>query len=136
MGKKTVPAATPTLEEQLAALLAENARLKASRTAESGSVTIKVSGQGAVSFYGLGRFPITLYKGAIDKLFETTNAEQIRQFVALYANALSAKGDEKLDVPEGMQLTPRSDAFTLGGDFAAFAKTAAVYEPKLVPRKA
>ena len=39
------------------------------KTKESGSViTYKVSAKGAVSVYGLGRFPVTLYRSQWDQL--------------------------------------------------------------------
>lgn len=44
---------------ELERLRAENAQLK--RTANRG-VSLKVSEKGGVSVYGLGRFPVTLYK--------------------------------------------------------------------------
>ena len=47
------------LELELERLRAENARLK-----DKGAkgLTLKVSEKGAVSIYGMGRFPVTLYK--------------------------------------------------------------------------
>ncbi|MBI3301039.1 MAG: hypothetical protein HYZ72_03025, partial [Deltaproteobacteria bacterium] len=47
------------LQAELERLRAENAALKA-RTAKG--VSLRVSEKGAVSVYGLGRFPVTLYK--------------------------------------------------------------------------
>jgi len=44
---------------ELERLRAENAQLK--RTANRG-VTLKVSEKGALSVYGIGRFPVTLYQ--------------------------------------------------------------------------
>jgi hypothetical protein len=40
-------------------LRAENAQLK---NKDKGGLTLKVSEKGAVSLYGMGRFPVTLYK--------------------------------------------------------------------------
>lgn len=42
-------------------------------------VRLKVSEKGAVSFYGLGRFPVTLYKEQWDKLLN--NVEEIKKFL-------------------------------------------------------
>ena len=47
------------VQAELERLRAENERLKAQRKA---GLTMKVSGKGALSVYGLGRFPVTLYK--------------------------------------------------------------------------
>jgi hypothetical protein len=45
------------LQAELERLRAENARLK-----NKGALSLKVSEKGAVSLYGMGRFPVTLYK--------------------------------------------------------------------------
>ena len=51
-------------------LKAENARLKNER---GRTVSLKVSGKGGVSVYGLGRFPVTLYKEQWTKLLAMTD---------------------------------------------------------------
>lgn len=47
------------LKAELERLRAENAQLKSKGT---GGLSLKVSEKGAVSLYGMGRFPVTLYK--------------------------------------------------------------------------
>ncbi len=47
------------MQAELERLRAENAKLKNKNTA---GLILKVSEKGAVSLYGLGRFPVTLYK--------------------------------------------------------------------------
>jgi len=47
------------LKAELDRLRAENERLK---TRSGRGVSLKVSEKGGVSVYGLGRFPVTLYK--------------------------------------------------------------------------
>ena len=54
----------------------ENERLKAR---QSRAVTLKVSEKGGLSVYGLGRFPVTLYKEQWTKLLDM--AEDIRAFL-------------------------------------------------------
>ena len=54
------------LQAELERLKKENEELKQNR--RSGSVSMKVSPKGAVSVYGLGRFPVTLYKEQWEKL--------------------------------------------------------------------
>lgn len=79
----------PTMAEvmaQLQALKAENERLKASK-ATSGS--IKVSGKGAVSVYGLGRFPVTLYKSQWEKLF--ARQSEVSDFITQNESLLAVK---------------------------------------------
>jgi hypothetical protein len=47
------------MQAELERLRAENAQLK---NKDKGDLTLKVSEKGAVSLYGMGRFPVTLYK--------------------------------------------------------------------------
>jgi len=54
-------------EEELARLRAENEKLKKAAKAPR-DITFKVSQKGAVSVYGMGRFPVTLYKEQWEKL--------------------------------------------------------------------
>ena len=63
------------LKAELERLKAENEALKKTRKT-TGSMSFKVSEKGAVSVYGLGRFPVTLYNptdtsllGTIPKMF-------------------------------------------------------------------
>ena len=64
------------LKAELEKLKAENAALK---SRGSRGVSLKVSEKGAVSVYGLGRFPVTLYMEQWLKLLEL--AEDIRAFI-------------------------------------------------------
>jgi hypothetical protein len=57
-------------------LKAENEKLKAGTR---GQIAMKVSEKGAVSVYGLGRFPVTLYREQWGKLLAA--AEQIKTFI-------------------------------------------------------
>ena len=47
------------MKAELESLRAENAKLKSK---DSAGLSLKVSEIGAVSLYGMGRFPVTLYK--------------------------------------------------------------------------
>lgn len=64
------------VQAELARLRAENEALKARR---SGNISIKVSEKGAVSVYGLGRFPVTLYQEQWSKLLGA--ADEIKAFI-------------------------------------------------------
>ena len=74
------------LKSELERLRAENAALKA--RGERG-VTLRVSEKGAVSVYGLGRFPVTLYQEQWVKLLDM--AEDIRAFIREHARELKVK---------------------------------------------
>src|SRR5437899_11024921 len=73
-------------QSELDRLKAENERLK---RAASRGITIKVSEKGGVSVYGLGRFPVTLYKEQWTKLLDM--AEEIRGFIRDNDAALKTK---------------------------------------------
>ena len=64
------------IQKELDRLRAENEALK-KRNAKG--LSMKVSEKGAVSVYGLGRFPVTLYKEQWLRLLEM--AEDIRGFI-------------------------------------------------------
>ena len=50
---------------------------------------MKVSEKGAVSVYGLGRFPVTLYQEQWNKLLSM--ADEIKQFIADNQNKLKVR---------------------------------------------
>jgi len=64
------------LKAELERLKAENESL---RKGNARGATLKVSDKGGVSVYGLGRFPVTLYKEQWLKLLDM--ADQIREFI-------------------------------------------------------
>jgi hypothetical protein len=76
----------PNLEAENAALKAQIAAMQA---AEAEKVYFKVSDKGALSVYGLMRFPVTLYRGQWETLLG--RAADIRAFIAANAATLKAK---------------------------------------------
>ena len=74
------------LKAELERLRAENDRLK-NRTARGTS--LKVSAKGGVSVYGLGRFPVTLYKEQWTKLLAM--ADDIKAFIKEHDADLKTK---------------------------------------------
>jgi len=74
------------MKAELEKLRAENAALK--KTSSRG-LSLKVSEKGAMSVYGLGRFPVTLYKEQWAKLLDL--AEDIRAFLKANDAALKSK---------------------------------------------
>jgi hypothetical protein len=75
------------LKNELERLRKENAALK--KGAATGT-TMKVSEKGGLSVYGMGRFPITLYKEQWLKLMDM--ADDIRAFIAANESLLKTKG--------------------------------------------
>ena len=75
------------LKAELERLKAENERLKTQR----GRTSLKVSEKGGVSVYGLGRFPVTLYKEQWGRLLDM--AEEIRAFIKENEAKLKAKDE-------------------------------------------
>jgi hypothetical protein len=65
------------MQAELERLRSENAALK--QGAPRGSVSMKVSEKGAVSVYGLGRFPVTLYQEQWAKLLAMS--DRIKEFI-------------------------------------------------------
>ena len=74
------------LRAELERLRQENAALK--KGAARG-VSLKVSEKGGLSVYGLGRFPVTLYKEQWTKLLDMS--DEIRTFIATHDHELKAK---------------------------------------------
>ncbi|HVX67024.1 MAG TPA: hypothetical protein VHA11_10500 [Bryobacteraceae bacterium] len=64
------------LQAEIERLRAENEALK--RPAR-GQMSLRVSEKGALSVYGLGRFPVTLYREQWEKLLGM--GEEIRRFI-------------------------------------------------------
>ena len=74
------------LKAELEKLRAENESLKRSVAKE---LSLKVSQKGALSVYGLGRFPVTLYKEQWLRLLEM--AEDIQNFIKQNDSKLKGK---------------------------------------------
>lgn len=74
------------LKAELERLRKENEALK-SRGAKG--VSLKVSEKGGVSVYGLGRFPVTLYKEQWTRLLDMS--DDIRNFIKENESKLKAK---------------------------------------------
>ncbi len=75
------------LKAELARLQAENAALKTKKNSKE--LTFKVSDKGALSVYGMGRFPTTLYKEQWFRLLDV--ADDIRAFIFEHDGELKSK---------------------------------------------
>jgi hypothetical protein len=74
------------LKAELERLRKENASLKKGATK---GVSMKVSEKGGLSVYGMGRFPVTLYKEQWLKLLDLS--DEIRAFIAAHEAELKSK---------------------------------------------
>ena len=75
------------LKAELERLRAENASLKQATTC---GISMKVSEKGGLSVYGLGRFPITLYKEQWVTLLDME--KELRAFIVEHQSELKTKG--------------------------------------------
>ncbi|MEO6211514.1 MAG: hypothetical protein ABIQ10_15510 [Gemmatimonadaceae bacterium] len=74
------------LRAELVRLKQENAALKSS---SGRAISMKVSEKGGLSVYGLGRFPVTLYKEQWTRLLDTS--DDIRNFIVANEGKLKTK---------------------------------------------
>jgi hypothetical protein len=76
------------LKAELERLKAENEALKSNKPSR-GTLSMKVSEKGALSVYGMGRFPVTLYKEQWLKLLGI--ADEIKKFIDANNDRLKTK---------------------------------------------
>lgn len=76
------------LKSEIERLKAENEALKKTK-ASGGGLSMKVSEKGALSIYGMGRFPVTLYKEQWIKLLGIS--ESIKEFIKENESRLKTK---------------------------------------------
>ncbi len=82
--------AEETAEEKLARLEAENRALKDQiEQRRPGQLRLKISEKGGLSVYGLGRFPVTLYKEQWTRLLD--HAQEIKSFLQENEQRLKTK---------------------------------------------
>jgi hypothetical protein len=82
--------AEETAEQKLARLEAENRVLKEQiDRRRPGELRLKISEKGGLSVYGLGRFPVTLYKEQWSRLLD--HVDDIKKFLQDHDAELKAK---------------------------------------------
>ena len=74
--KLTIMSSEEEMKTEIERLRAENETLK---KPARGQLSLKVSEKGALSVYGMGRFPVTLYREQWEKLMAMS--DQIREFI-------------------------------------------------------
>ena len=105
--------------EQMAARIAE----LEGRLAKGGSLSFKVSEKGAVSVYGLGRFPVTLYLEQWDALH--SHAAELRQFIEANKSRLKTKEQKEMSIDD---LRHRIAGETRGRPFHPLAEPVAAHQ--------
>lgn len=76
------------MKAEIERLRAENEALKSKKN-NSGTLSMKVSEKGALSVYGMGRFPVTLYKEQWTKLLSI--ADELKKFIQENDSKLKTK---------------------------------------------
>ncbi len=74
------------VKDEMERLKKENEELKAKKRSE---LNFKVSQKGALSVYGLGRFPVTLYKEQWERLLD--KVEELKEFMNEHASELKTR---------------------------------------------
>lgn len=77
------------LKNEIERLKAENEKLKTKHGKNAQGISMKVSEKGALSVYGLGRFPVTLYKEQWRRLLE--KKDEILSFIEENEDLLKSK---------------------------------------------
>ena len=86
----TLDASYAEMLAKLAQLQAENETLKVKATTrQAQGLSCKVSIKGGLSVYGLGRWPVTLYRAQWERLFAKVN--DIQAFMASHASEFTEK---------------------------------------------
>jgi hypothetical protein len=72
-------------KEQLLALISQMQAQPAKK------ITLKVSEKGGLSLYGLGRFPVTLYRSQWERLLTPDTIKQVQDFIKANNALLTVK---------------------------------------------
>ena len=91
----SIQATTAEILEELATLRRQNAEYK--RSLEQRGSVIKIAKSGGVSVYGLGRFPVTLFKSQWVKLLALTG--EIEAFITAHGSELKEKPENFVSKP-------------------------------------
>jgi len=79
---------TDTEREELERLRRENEELR-QKVKKGKDLELRVSQKGALSVYGLNRFPVTLYKEQWERLLEIS--DRIREFIKEHESELAVR---------------------------------------------
>ena len=77
------------LQSQLSTMTREQLEAIVMAANKPRKLTLKVGAAGGVSVYGMGKWPVTLYRGQWERLLDS--ADEIRSFILANADSLSTK---------------------------------------------
>ncbi len=80
------PMSPEQMQAEITRLMQENAQLASRKPSSNG---IKVSAKGAISVYGMGRFPVTLYASQWEQLL--AKGPEIKAFILANTSLLATK---------------------------------------------
>ncbi len=85
--------ALAAMAKKLAEMEAENTKLKAAAKSRAQGLRCKVSVKGALSVYGMGRWPVTLYRSQWERLLSDSEVGTIKAFIQANVGSLKLKGE-------------------------------------------
>ena len=80
------------IETLKAEIAAKDAALAAASQQPARKISMKVSEKGALSIYGLSRFPVTLYRTQWERLLAPDNVKAMQAFIQANTALLTVKG--------------------------------------------
>ena len=89
MGNILPDLSKPSYDEIMAKLIASQAEIDRLKASKVRTCSLKVTEKGGLSVYGLGRFPVTLYRQQWERLLD--QAVTIREFINTHQGELSVK---------------------------------------------
>lgn len=88
-----LPNLQQTIDSQAELIAKLTAQLEKAKASKNRALTMKVSEKGGVSVYGLGKWPVTLYRSQWERLIAVAKAGEIDEFISENADLLKDKAD-------------------------------------------
>lgn len=83
-----------TREDMLQVIQQLQGQINAMKAEAGAKLRCKVSDKGGVAVYGLGRWPVTLYRSQWEPLIEFIKSGAVERFIAEHGHELSSKSDK------------------------------------------
>lgn len=110
---------TNEMQAMISKLQAENEALRKSKQSR---LTLKIGAKGGLSLYGLGRFPITLYREQWERVLGM--ADEIKAFIKANEKDLTLKADKPVEAASAPVDTGANPAVLAALKMLAQAKAA------------